>query len=91
MTFEKPRFSRKLLAIPYGLFLLIFVVLPLFIIAYYAFTDANGSFTFNNLIEFFVQLLWTLHFGADIFPILDFLNIYRRIVTTIFFNRQEPH
>jgi spermidine/putrescine transport system permease protein len=53
MTFEKPRFSRKLLAIPYGLFLLIFVVLPLFIIAYYAFTDANGSFTFNNLIEFF--------------------------------------
>ena len=53
MTFEKPRFSRKLLAIPYGLFLIIFVVLPLFIIAYYAFTDANGSFTFNNLIEFF--------------------------------------
>ena len=53
MTLEKPRFSRKLLAIPYGLFLLIVVVLPLFIIAYYAFTDANGSFTFNNLIEFF--------------------------------------
>ena len=53
MTLEKPRFSRKLLAIPYGLFLIIFVVLPLFIIAYYAFTDANGSFTLNNLIEFF--------------------------------------
>ena len=53
MTFEKPRFSRKLLAIPYGLFLIVFVVLPLFIIAYYAFTDADGAFTFNNVVEFF--------------------------------------
>lgn len=52
MTKQKPHFSRKLLAIPYGLFLLLFVVLPLLIIVYYAFTD-NGSFTLNNFKEFF--------------------------------------
>lgn len=53
MTTVKPHFSRKLLAIPYGLFLLLFVVIPLLIIVYYAFTDANGSFTFENLKNFF--------------------------------------
>ncbi len=49
----RPRFSRKLLAIPYALFLGFFVVVPLFIILYYAFTDANGSFTFTNFKIFF--------------------------------------
>lgn len=49
----RPRFSRKMLAIPYGLFLGFFVVVPLFIILYYAFTDANGSFTFENIQIFF--------------------------------------
>lgn len=47
------RFSRKMLAIPYGLFLGFFVVIPLFIILYYAFTDVNGSFTFENFKIFF--------------------------------------
>ncbi len=49
----RPRFSRKLLAIPYGLFLGFFVVVPLFIILYYAFTDSNGAFTFENFKIFF--------------------------------------
>ena len=53
MTNIKPHFSRKLLAIPYGLFLLLFVVVPLFIIVYYAFTDINGMFTFQNFKDFF--------------------------------------
>ncbi|MBQ4269993.1 MAG: ABC transporter permease [Clostridia bacterium] len=49
----KFRFSRKLLAIPYALFLAIFVVAPLLIIVYYAFTDADGKFTFDNIALFF--------------------------------------
>ena len=56
MTETKPRlrFSRKLLAIPYAVFLLVFIVVPLFIIAYYAFTDADtGSFSFANFVNFF--------------------------------------
>ncbi len=46
-------FSRGQLCIPYGLFLILFVVFPLFIVIYYAFTDNSGAFTFNNFIEFF--------------------------------------
>ena len=46
-------FSRKNLCIPYGVFLLCFVTLPLLIVLYYAFTDANGVLTFGNFFEFF--------------------------------------
>lgn len=58
------RFSRKQLGIPYFLFLILFVVFPLLLIIFYAFTkvDPNGylelagvkvSFTFDNFIDFF--------------------------------------
>ena len=55
MTKKKapPRFSRKLLAIPYGLFLGIFVVIPLLIIIYYAFTNDEGRFTTEYVKVFF--------------------------------------
>ncbi len=49
----KPHFSRKLLAIPYGLFLAIFVLIPLFIIVYYAFTNDDGKFTLEYVRVFF--------------------------------------
>ncbi len=47
------KFSRKHLGIPYAVFLAVFVILPLLLIFYYAFTDANGSFTLVNFTEFF--------------------------------------
>ena len=55
MTNAKPKlhFSRKLLAIPYGLFLGIFVLIPLFIIVYYAFTNDDGRFTLEYVRVFF--------------------------------------
>ena len=52
-TKVRPHFSRKLLAIPYGLFLALFVVIPLFIIIYYAFTDDAGKFTWDYVRVFF--------------------------------------
>ena len=48
-------FSRKMLGIPYGIFLIIFVILPLFVIAYYAFTNGEGHFTISNLTGFFTD------------------------------------
>ena len=50
---HKIGFSRKQLCIPYGLFLALFVVLPLLLVVYYAFTGEDGSFTFSNFIAFF--------------------------------------
>lgn len=48
-------FSRKYLGIPYALFLLCFVVAPLVVIIFYAFTNARGVFTFSNLSDFFTD------------------------------------
>ena len=46
---QRKRFNfRGSLCIPYGLFMTLFVILPLLLIVYYAFTDANGTFTFSN-------------------------------------------
>jgi spermidine/putrescine transport system permease protein len=55
MTKTKPKlhFSRKLLAIPYGLFLAIFVLIPLLIILYYAFINDEGNFTLEYVRVFF--------------------------------------
>lgn len=48
-------FSRKQLCIPYALFIFMFVILPLLVVVYYAFTDANGSFSLYNFAEFFTN------------------------------------
>ena len=49
----KLRFNRKQLCIPYAAFLILFVIAPLFVILYYAFTNGEGQFTFDNLVSFF--------------------------------------
>jgi spermidine/putrescine transport system permease protein len=52
---HKFTFSRKQLVIPYALFLLIFVIVPLIIVIYYAFTDGTGQFTIQNFLKFFTD------------------------------------
>lgn len=42
-------------AVPYFVFLVMFVVLPLLLIAVYAFTDNHGSFTLSNITAFFTE------------------------------------
>lgn len=49
----KISFSRKYLSVPYGLFLILFVVLPFLLILYYAFTSKSGNFSFENFVDFF--------------------------------------
>ncbi len=44
--------QRAVLA-PYGVWALLFIVVPLFFVAYYAFTDANFAFTTDNITRFF--------------------------------------
>ena len=49
----KIRISRKNLAIPYFIFLILFILIPILIIVFYAFTDAEGYFSFDALVTFF--------------------------------------
>ena len=47
--------KRSSWALPYLIFIILFVVLPLLLIAVYAFSDGNGHFTFSNLLAFFTE------------------------------------
>ena len=49
----KLRFSRKTLCIPYAVFLLFFVIAPMLVIVFYAFTDKNNHVSFTNFLLFF--------------------------------------
>ncbi len=48
-------FQRKYLCIPYALFLILFIIIPILIIVWYAFTDSNGMPSFNALVDFFTS------------------------------------
>ena len=47
--------KRSTWSIPYLVFMIIFVVLPLVLIVLYAFQDGNGHFTFSNVTRFFTD------------------------------------
>lgn len=49
------RFSRSQLCLPYAVFLILFVIAPLLVIVYYAFTNGQGRFTFENFTGFFTN------------------------------------
>ncbi len=45
--------TEKLVIAPYSVWAVIFIVVPLLFIAYYAFTDSNFNFTLDNITAFF--------------------------------------
>ena len=47
------KFKRKYLSIPYAIFLSLFVIVPILLIVFYAFTDANGRLSFEAAGSFF--------------------------------------
>ena len=53
--FSKLINRRSNWAVPYAIFLAIFVALPLLLIVLYAFQDAEGSFTLQNFVKFIRQ------------------------------------
>jgi spermidine/putrescine transport system permease protein len=53
---KKFSFSRKFLALPYAVILTVFVVVPLFIVVYYAFSAQGGGLTFGNFIKIFREM-----------------------------------
>ena len=56
MNFVAKIFNKRAnWAIPYAIFLAIFVALPLVLIVVYAFQDANGTFTLQNFVKFVEQ------------------------------------
>lgn len=63
---KKKSFATKFLAVPHMLWSVLFIVIPLIMVVYYAFTDRNGSFTLENIkaigyytyLNVFLRSLW---------------------------------
>lgn len=68
-------FKRKQLCIPYAVFLILFIILPILLIVFYAFTDDNGYPSFNAFVNFFTS--WTK------INVL-FISILVALLTTVF-------
>ncbi|MBO4251168.1 MAG: ABC transporter permease [Clostridia bacterium] len=50
------RFNRGQLCLPYAVFLALFVIFPLLVIVYYAFTAKDGTISFANFVWFFTDM-----------------------------------
>ena len=48
---KKKTFLEKAAAVPHSVWIVMFIVAPLLFVVYYAFTDGNGGFTFNNILN----------------------------------------
>ena len=71
---KKITIKRKYLAFPYAIFMLLFVLLPLALIVFYAFTNADGSISLENFINFFTD-------GVTFNSFLD--SIWIAFITTV--------
>ena len=58
---------KKLVSAPYLLWMAIFIIVPLIMVAYFALTDTNGAFTLDNLAavsqysNIFIRSIWFYH------------------------------
>ncbi len=51
MTKKKRSFLHSIAAAPHIFWAVLFIILPLIIVIYYAFTDASGNFSFSNILS----------------------------------------
>lgn len=68
----KINFRRAHLGIPYVVFMILFVLLPLFFILFYAFSNTAGQLSFEPLVNFFTSSAkWRVLFVSFIFGLLN--------------------
>lgn len=63
---KKSSFSQKMLDKPYLLWSVLFIIVPLVMVVFYAFTDKTGAFTFSNIAQiknYFPTILLSVLYG----------------------------
>ena len=48
---KKSTLLSRVIGAPYILWAVLFIIVPIGMVAYYAFTDATGAFTLDNMLE----------------------------------------
>ena len=71
-------FRRPVFASPYMLWLIVFTVIPCFLVAYFSFTDPQGNFTLDNFKNF-----WDSNYNARKAIAPEDLEMYRSMGLTL--------
>ena len=74
---KSSRLTQRLLLTPYSVWAVLFIVVPLIFVAYYAFTETNFKFTFDNVARFFTATS-TFDDGAATREVHTYLVIFGR-------------
>jgi len=83
--------KRRNWSIPYILFLAFFVLVPLILIVYYAFTDSSGNFTLGNFSKFWMQpeAMHTFVYSVGVALITTFICIILGYPAAFILSRME--
>lgn len=79
-TVKRTSLLERMTLAPYSLWAILFIVVPLIFVAYYAFTDNNYNFTFENIARFFVATTSTTAADGTIKEVHTYLLIFGRSV-----------
>ena len=85
---KKTARTGSMLLAPYSLWAVIFIVVPLIFVAYYAFTDNNFNFTLDNITRFFTATSQITGDDGTVTEVRTYLMIFMRslklaIISTI--------
>ena len=75
---KKDTLTKRLTLAPYGAWAVLFILVPLVFIAYYAFTDENFRFTFENITRFFTTTSQVTDEAGSTRTTLTYLLIFWR-------------
>ncbi len=77
---EKASVMQRMLSAPYTVWAMLFILVPLVFIAYYAFTDDNFNFTFDNISRFFNAISEITAADGSVTKVRTYILIFRRSV-----------
>lgn len=75
---KKGNSTTRMLLTPYSLWSVIFIIVPLLFIAYYAFTDNNFNFTLENITRFFTATSQLTAADGTVTEVRTYLMIFMR-------------
>ena len=67
---RKPSLLQRFVAAPYIVWAVLFIVIPLVMVAYYTFTNGNGEFTFDNIVKLSEREYLIIFFRSIVYAFL---------------------
>ena len=83
MTKKSDKLTKWLTLSPYSLWSVLFILVPLVFIAYYAFTDSNYNFTTENIVRFFTSTSDTASGTVHTYLVIFWRSLKLAIISTV--------